>query len=935
EDDALRAVKAAATVRDRVTGLGGELAEELGRRLEVRIGVNSGEVVAADPGSGHGFVTGDAVNVAARLEQLAEPSEILLGERTYELVRHAVTAEPSGELTLKGKATGVAAWRLLGIGPESPTIFMPAAAPLVGRREELALLRGALQRAIDTRTCQLGTVLGEPGIGKSRLARELIDHARPTWQVVIGRCLSYGEGITFWPLAEVVRQLAPDDGLDGVLAHDPDGPLVGTRIRGAIGTGGSPGPAEETSWAFRRLFEQVAKQQPLIVVVDDIHWAEPALLDVLEYVVDYATDAPLLLLCLARPELRERRPSWVERQGSAVLTLGPLADADAAQLVAGLSPAGTLAPAERDRLIRAAEGNALFLEQIVAHQLEHGGDQATVPPSVEALLAARIDLLGPDERAVVVRAAVEGREFHRGAVRELLGATGPTSIDTTLQALVAKGFVEPGQAAFPGEDGFRFGHQLIREAAYAASSKALRVDLHRRYADWLEGQAMDRVTEYEEIIGYHLEQAYRFLRELRQPDERLGERAAERLGSAGERALARGDTRAATNLLERAAEIAGERTSPAVWHALGVARMQAGDLAGAADPLAKAVARAEEIGDQRAAARAAIERAGLGNWTGELTADAVQAETERAIAVLEPMGDELGMAKAWLNLVQIHNMRLEIGRWERAGGRALEHARRAGSPPDQAQAIMWRCGALLLGVLPVTEAIGICEDMRTDARGPLAEAAVLQVLGPLRMMAGQVAEGRELFDRSQQIHLDLGMRLVATLWTTARSLGELAAAEFAAAEAVLRGSIQSFQEMGERGALSTQAALLAHALCSLGRHAEATPYLDLSLETSGPQDLINYILVPAGRARVLAAAGDGEAALRAAREGVELVDRTDATDIRAMARVALAEAFAATNQPREEAVVRREMLELYEQRGFPVLAALARERLTALGSPVT
>jgi predicted ATPase len=586
--------------------------------------------------------------------------------------------------------------------------------------------------------------------------------------------------------------------------------------------------------------------------------------------------------------------------------------------------------ADREQLINAAEGNPLYIQQIVAYRLEHGDAEIVVPPSVEALLSSRIDLLKPDERAVVVRASVEGRDFHRGALVELLGPDAGTAVDSSLDGLVRRGLIEPHQPEFPDEVGYRFAHQLIRDAAYSAAPKELRVELHRRFADWLERLAGESLTEYEEIIGYHLEQAYRFLLELRQPDPELGHRAGDRLGRAGERALARGDASAARNLLERATGLHGDQTPPTVWHALAVARMQGGDLPRADEAILQAAARAEELGDQRAAARAAVERIGLAIWAGGLDADRLQAESERSIATLEPLGDDLGLAKAWLNLLQAHNGRLELARWEAAAARALDHARAAASPTDEAQAMMWHSAANLLGGRPVEEAIDVCDELLNQARGPLAETAVLQVLGPLRMMAGDVAEGRALFDRARDLHLDLGMKFNAAILATARSLGELGAAEYQAAEEVLRASIATLEEMAERGALSTQAVLLAHALCAVKKFDEAETYLDMSAETTDQQDLINQILIPAGRARVLAAAGDSEGAVHMAREAVELVDRTDATDMRALARRALAEAFRAADQPHEEAATLREALELYQQRGVPAQAREVRQRLAEL-----
>ena len=299
EDDAERAVRAAVEMREAVVELG----------LSVRMGVSTGEVAA---GTGETLVTGDAVNVAARFEQAAAPGEILIGAQTERLVSGLVRADAIAPLQLKGKADAVPAFRLIQVAPDVPAFTAPIDALFVGRVEELAALRAAWLQAVEQCVPQLCTIVGPPGIGKSRIVREFLAGERSRARVVIGRCLSYGEGITYRPLGEIVRQVAGEHPRDAIaqIVGGAEGPLVADRLAGAISLGPAGGSPEEISWAARKLVEALAHDRPLIAVVDDIHWAEPALLDLLEYVATFATGVPLLMLCTARPDLFEARPSW-------------------------------------------------------------------------------------------------------------------------------------------------------------------------------------------------------------------------------------------------------------------------------------------------------------------------------------------------------------------------------------------------------------------------------------------------------------------------------------------------------------------------------------------------------------------------------------------------------------------------------------------------
>jgi len=920
EDDALRAVRAAAELRDAVTALGDELEGELGVRIEARIGVATGEVVAGDPSSGHGFVTGDVVNVAARLEQAAGPGEVLLGERTHELVCEAVRAEAAGPLALKGKSAPVAAWRLLEL-TGTPAVTRGLDSPFVGREEELAVLSAALERAVESRSCQLCTVVGSPGIGKSRIAEEFTRAAADGHGVVVGRCLPYGEGITYWPLSEIVQALGGEGGVRELLREDEDAALVADRVFGAIGAAEPSGAPEETFWAFRRLFEALAREQPLIAVVDELQWAEPTLLDLLEYLLTFASNEPILLLCLTRPELFDERPSWaIPRRSASIVTLEPLAENESSALVETLAATRAVPEAELARIVATAEGNPLFLEQLLAHRAGDGSGDIAVPPTIQALLAARIDGLDTEERAVLLRAAVEGKTFHRGAVAELLPERARPMLGARLISLVRQELIRADRSHFPGDDGFRFGHSLIQEAAYEAASKELRAEAHERYADWLEERTGDHVIQYEEILGYHLEQAHRFRLELGRGDERLAARAADRLGRSGERALARGDVTAAINLLGRSLALA---TAGDVLYSLGIARSEAADLEGADRDLSQALEWAEENGDRRLLMRAALERLGLRQLTGRATGAEIREEAERIIPMLERLGDDAGLAKAWLRVADVSD---SLAGQAEAAKHAFDHARRSHLSRDEEDALFAHLGAALYGEPPVSEVTELCQRLLQEARGPLAEVGTLEILGALKVRSGEVAEGRELYVSADRLYRELGMKHREAVNWQCWGRSELASGDFGMAEQVLRKSIEEFEEMGDRYFANEVRANLAHALCAQGRHDEAASVLDRYEDPIGGLG----ILAPSARARVLAARGDVEAALGLARTALTAAAKHDWPEGRAQVLVSLAEVLRAADLPSEEAAALRDALAAYERKGIKPAVERVRVRLEEL-----
>jgi class 3 adenylate cyclase len=579
EDDALRAVRAAAEMRTALAELNAELEPKLGIRLRTRTGVNTGEVIAGVPSRGGGFVSGDAVNVAARLEQAAEPGEVLIGEHTLELVRGAVTTEPVAPLELKGKSRRVPAFRLLDVDVTPGIGGTGLTAPLVGRDRELAELHAALDRATERRTCELLTVLGPAGIGKSRLAQDFAAAVGERATVAVGRCVSYGEGLTFWPLRGVVAALAGSadeertdvvrTGLARILEGDEDAGTVGERIAGAVGWGDPATDPLETAWAVRRLLEAAARERPLVVVLEDLHWAEPILLDLVEHVTGTLDGVPVLVVALAREDLLDLRPGF---GGDAPrVVMAPLDARNSRALVEHLLGHDDVAGDLADLVFARAEGNPLFVEELVRmlvdeRQLERSeagvsavrSSPLSLPPTIHALLAARIDRLAPGERTVVEAGAVVGAAFGRGALLALAGDRHAAEVDAHLDGLARSGLLAPDGGRFAGDPTYSFGHALMRDVAYGAMLKARRADLHARYADWLERTAGDRADEHDELLGYHLERAHRYLTELGPADDRarlLAARAARRLGASGARALARGDIRAAVSLLERAVSL--------------------------------------------------------------------------------------------------------------------------------------------------------------------------------------------------------------------------------------------------------------------------------------------------------------------------------------------------------------------------------------------
>jgi class 3 adenylate cyclase/ketosteroid isomerase-like protein len=961
EDDALRAVRAAAEMSAALGELNEELERVWGVRLAMRVGVNTGELVVRE----EGILVGDTMNTAARLEQAAGAGEVLVGRATWRLVHHAVELEPVTALELKGKAGRARAWRLVSASrAEGP----PAEAPLVGRVGELERLRSALDDAVSGRACRLVSVIGLPGVGKTRLARELGRTVGDQARLIMGRCEPTGEGITFLPVAEVLRTVAgigEADPADTVRAKlralapedDPDRDRLVEGIAGVLGVAESSS-AQETFWALRRGVENLARERPLVLVLDDLHWGQPMLLDLVEHLVEWVHDAPVLIIALARPELRETRDALAVagRRLADVIELGPLDQGESRELVSGLLGEVELPPALSARILATTEGNPLFLGETMRMLVDEGvlrrdGDAwvaaddlgtVDVPPTIQALLAARLERLRADERSVVESAAVIGKQFYRGAVAELVAPPVGVGIDGHLDALRRKDMVEPEGSYWIDEPVYRFHHILVRDAAYRSLLKEARAALHERFADWLVHKAGELVGEHEEVIAFHLEQAHEYRRQLGPLDERgraLGVRAAERLHSAGRRALAREDLAAAANLLGRALARETRADVEILWD-LCEAVLSAGDT-GAGGPLVDRLA-AEAGDDPRHRARAEILAAQLANLTGAGHVEATIESAAAAAATLRELGDRAGEAKA-CHVSAEANARLgQVAAVETALDRALAAAREADDPRRITAVLAGAPRAALWGPSPVVRASGRCLDVvrivRMTRGNPHVEAIALRCQAVLEAMRGRMVAAREILVAGRATLEELGLALELNETAVHAGIVELLAGDPVMAAGHLRAARDGFEALGVASGAAQAAALLARALIEQGGSDAEALEQTIFAEEHGGEDLKTTITWSSVRAEALARTGDFEQALTYARHAVALADPTDALADKADASMSLARVLLAAGQDAEAREAAAAASAWYAAKGHAVgvgwAARLAGERAAPVAEQV-
>jgi class 3 adenylate cyclase/tetratricopeptide (TPR) repeat protein len=920
EDDAIRAVAAAEGMRAALGRLNDELEGGWGVRLTSRTGVNTGEVVSGDPTEGEHLVVGDAVNVAARLEQAAGGMEILIGPLTYRLARAAVEVEPVEPLELKGKSERVPAYRLLSIA-QTDGAAQRSAVRLVGRERELRLLVREHMLATAEGHCRLATVLGDAGVGKSRLLGALNDSLAGCL-LLRGRCLAYGRGITFWPLREAVRQAAAvsdDDTPDAAL--EKLGRLVGPeaqeagaveRVASAIGLSGAQFPVHEVFWGARKLVEAIAARGPLVVAFEDVHWAETTFLEFVDHLAQEA-EGPVLLVCLARPEFLEFRQDWGEQVNGVRIALEPLGEAEVGRIIEELLGEARVDENVRVRIATASEGNPLFVEQLLEMMVEEGllrrsgeawvaaGDLSTVsmPPTIHALLAARLESLSTEEREVIEAASVIGQQFVQDALEELVSERVRESVPELLEALMQKRLVRLEQADFALEQTYRFGHILIRDATYRGLLKASRAVLHERFVGWADrvNQDRDRAVEYEEILGYHLEQAYTCLSELGPLDDhgrQLGVQAAARLSSAGQRAFARGDMPAAANLLRRAVALLPADSHDRLTRLpdLAEALMAIGEFAWAETFLDEAIEMAVETGEAGLRASARLLRlrvrshsAEPEDWTGQMVAEA-----DRGLPILEAAGDHVELARALRMLAWAHGTACRYGHAAAAAQLAMEHASLGEDERQRQHAASSYATASLLGPTPVPEALERCESIVAEAlEDRRTQGIVMSLLSELRAMQSDFATARDLYTRARLMLEEFGRSVVAASSSQQSCRVELLARDPAAAERELRRDFEALEEMGERYFLSTAAGELARAVYAQGRYAEAEELTQLAEELSADDDLTSQALWRSVRAKALARRGLEVEAEQLARKAVALLEGTDALILQADALEDLAE----------------------------------------------
>jgi hypothetical protein len=680
-----------------------------------------------------------------------------------------------------------------------------------------------------------------------------------------------------------------------MLEGERDANVLAARVSSAIGLSAEPAPQEEIFWAIRKLLEHLARERPLVVVVEDIHWAEPTLLDLLEHIVDWSRDAPFLLLCPARPELLDSRPAWGGGKLNATTILLEALPADATgRLIAALPGGSALPNGVVERIQAAAEGNPLYVEEFLAMLVDDGhltestdgawaatADLAAVrvPASISALLAARLEQLDPAERAVAERASVVGRVFEAAAVNELADAALRPAVSASLLALVRKELVRPDRSELTAGDAFRFRHILIRDAAYAALPKAERAELHERFADWLERTAGERLAELEEIVGHHLEQAYRYRTELGETGpavDALGVRAGERLAAAGRAAYERGDAQAAASLLEVAAERLdiATRAGREVRLALVDAVDEQGHLAEAAE-LAKLVAEASSAADDtRAEALARIMRLRSLGQTGSisLSAPAFGRELQTIRTLVDRQHDPSVVSRFWM---LFGNHQWELSDFDQAADATVHgvaFAEKSGVSRVIEDARIQLAIESLSGPTPVAVALAQFDDLLSwPETSRLGRASVIERMAILRAMSEAFDEARQDIEQSESMYRELGARSLIGEVHLSASWVERLAGDLEGEVDLLNQSQVAGEDAGAEGLLGYVRARRALALARLGRPTDA--YRDLELADLDDSSRAK-IVCEFARGRLLLDNGDLEGALQASDRAEALTRRS-------------------------------------------------------------
>ncbi|MEV0122529.1 adenylate/guanylate cyclase domain-containing protein [Streptomyces sp. NPDC050703] len=942
EDDALRAARAALDILAAVETFAEGARGAHGVPVAVRIGIHTGEVVtsgAAD--AGHALVSGEVVNVAARLEQHAPTGQILIGADTHRLIAHAAETVPVPPLAVKGKRDPVPAWRLLAAGPLEHGAARGPGVALVDRHDELAQLKLAFTRVRRDRACHLVTLYGDPGVGKSRLARDFAAAARDDGAAVARTgCPPYGSEGSLAPLADMLRRLlgdAPDQRLAELLGTTGPDAAVATALARLAGTGRSGTSFDETCWALQRLCTALGGERPLVLVIDDLQWAHEDLLAALDHIADWVKDAPVLLLGLARPELLERRPSWGSgKLDATALVVPPLGGDDCRELVLRLGDRGPAGGDVRahlvppplpgpavDRLVSRSEGNPLFVEQIV-EMVAEGADPDDVPLSVRAIVAARLDRLAPAERAVLEHAAVIGGDFTTDDLAAL-AEPGAKEAGPIVRDLARRRLLEPADPGPAGRPRWRSAGQLIRDEVYTGMSKLLRARSHERFAAHVEHHGPDD----HHTIGTHLEHAARLRAELDPGDPRArhaAESAAAHLGRAGTEALAHGDINWAVGLLRRALALTGDHPAAlAVRTSLAEARLAAGDAEEAVTELRALLTEADEAGDGRTAARVRLQLGYLDPGTEGFGAllDAARA----AVPVFTEADDALGLARAYLAMGQERQSRSRHREAAAHLERALDASVRAGAELERAGILGALAVSLWLGPEPVGSALDSCRAFRGDhlAGRLVGRATVGCPMAVLLAMREEFDAARGLLDDALRTLTDLGHHFAVPAVVLFRAGVEELAGRWPEAERLLRKAADGMERLGDPQLHATAVRDLARVLLARGAPADAVRALLDVLERDG------VTVMPAAacevygmRARLAAAEGDATAADAHLTTALGAAAQTDSPACRATAELDRAHSALLLARRREAELAAREAERHFTAKGHLVGARRAR-----------
>jgi tetratricopeptide (TPR) repeat protein len=929
EDDTLRAVRSVVQVGSKLAEINEDIGQRLGVTVTARAAVDAGMLLVDDSGA----VAAAARTAAAgarRLLRAAPDGEVLIGDDAHRLVSHAVRVEevPSGR-------------RLVEVLPDAPVRPLRPRSPLVGRDWEVALLRKTFDRSASDRTCRLLVVTGPPGIGKSRLVQEFTRGIASRAVVLKGTCTE--SHATYWPLFEILKQAAsvePNESLESALAKiarllddEQTAYADAQAIAGLVDLAAPTGDAEAAERAVRRLFEVVAAKTPLVVVLDDLHLAKRAFLDLLLSVVEHTYGAPLVLLCLAWPDVDERYPQWGEDLANTTrIRLEPLVAGDAEALTDNLL-GGPVEDGLRQQIVDATAGNPLFVEELVAMLVDHGhvapangiwratGELPTdlFPDTVDAVMAERLDALPDAERLVLAAASIEGMRFHHDAVAELTALDSET-LEAALAGLSRNELVTRDRPELTGEAS-SFRHVLICETAYEGIPKGARSELHETFAGWVESVAGDRAAEYDEMLGFHLERAHALRHEADGPSDsvtELGRRAAGFLFSAGRRALARGDMADACGLLERASALLpdGDVGQPRLVFDLGVAQMETGRLEEAHATYERAAALAEARGDLSTEWYARLQRSGLeADVHPELGTEALTAEAAEAFRVFTDLEDDLGLAKVWHRRGFVAAVACRWGETQEDFERARSHAGRAGADRDEAVASSMLFYCFVLGPEPVGDAIARSETILAETRFRGVRGVGLAALGNLYSMRGALADARAQLDESRAVLEDLGQtrRLIEASFFAASA--ELLGGAAESALGHLERARAAASSAGQKGLLSSIDAHLAETLLALGRDDEAADFAVAAGAAAAEDDVFVQMRWRPVHAKVLARRGELDRALVLAGEAVELAAATDALNAHAAALADQAEVLSAAGRLDDARAALTTATDLYRLKG--------------------